>query len=100
MIPKGEEIFVNYGYPYSRGPKWYKELFRKFIYTNNISCNAKKEIAKYENFANESSNFKRRLTQYQHELKHKVFSMLNVQRLNDVSDETLDNILSTFRKLT
>ena len=31
-IQPGEEFFVDYGYKFDSGPKWYKELFLKFMH--------------------------------------------------------------------
>ena len=33
-IPKGNEITVNYGYPFASGPLWYKLLMKKSIQKN------------------------------------------------------------------
>ena len=31
-IPKGAELFAHYGYSYHLGPRWYKKLFKDFVF--------------------------------------------------------------------
>ena len=51
-IPQGNEITVNYGYPFASGPLWYKLLMKKTVQENSSQWYADPTLWKLTNNVN------------------------------------------------
>ena len=69
-IPKGQEIFVDYRYTYSTGPKWYKDAFKRTLREKSVGDN----------------------THWQ-KIRNIVFSEENITTIADASSIVLDKLL-------
>ena len=94
-IPKGDELFLHYGYSYSAGPRWYKKVFRDFIFARETSdtgrgCRVNDDMICDPVALNKDEEIINRLF-----LKHNL-----IYDKSTVSDNILDVLLSEHNLLT
>jgi histone-lysine N-methyltransferase SETD7 len=97
-IPKGEELFVHYGYPYSRGPAWYKELYKDFLFGKKPSKGFRQNKVKDCYLGDGTKMDVDHCVNYLNEIKNKILSSTNITSATDASNERLDSILKLHKK--
>ena len=93
LVPKYTEIFVHYGYAFSKGPPWYQNLFKSFLLQNDEIINRKEEKLQDETLPSTISNFTSNTILYQYKLLNKALSGLSIKSIKDASNLVLQNVL-------
>ena len=92
-IPKEEELFVHYGYDYSGGPTWYKELFKDFLFGKEPSKRVRQNKVKDCYLSDNTKMDVDNCANYLNDIKNKIISSTNITSVTDASNKRLDSIL-------
>ena len=103
-IPKDVELLIHYGYSYSGGPRWYKRLFKDFLWDNEASEKIEQNKFKDCHFADGSDMDSTQCNNYLHKIKNNLIRSYGIAPESDMDDvkiiSVLDNLLTKHQSYT
>ena len=97
-IPEGTELFIHYGYTYSGGPRWYKKLFKNFLW--GIEGSDETKLNKYKDchFADGSIMDSDECNKYLHNVKNTLVPSFGLTPESDMENVKVISLLDRLLK--
>ena len=93
-IKKDSELFINYGYTYTTGPRWYKKLFKDFLFKEEAAKESSKGSLKDCHFKDGSPMTSEQCENYLLSVKDRYLKIHKISQDTQIKNEEILNLIA------